>query len=240
MTKVDAIQKVMENNNGTASLEVIYQNIEKYYPNIKIYSDWQAGIRGVLYREVRNNQKFKKIGLSIYALKDYQEEPKPDKTDKFRVHSYIEGLCIELGNFKKFGTYTADRSALYRDNLKLDGFATMQQIPDFSYPEIVQNAKKMDVIWFNTKGLIFPQKVFEIVDSIGTLSHAFNRCLQLKNFRTTFFIVAPEQYQSKFNKTINLEAYQNDKERFKFINYEQITELYESAMQVNKIETLIF
>jgi len=240
MTKVEAIQKIMEDNNGTASLEFIYQNIEKYYPNIKSSNEWQAGIRGVLYREIAENQRFKKIGLSVYALKDYQEDPKPEQKDTVRMHSYIEGLCLELGNFKKFATYTADPSVLYRDNLKLNNFATIQDIPDFSYPEIVQNAKKMDVIWFNAKGLIFPQKVFEIVDSIGTLSYAFNRCLQLKNFRTTFFIIAPEKYESKFNKTINLEAYQNDKERFKFINYEQITELYENAMRVNKIESIIF
>jgi len=228
MTKIEAIQKVMEANKGTASLEIIYQNIEKYYPNAKNSKEWQAGIRGVLYREVRNNQRFKKIGLSIYALKDYQEEPKPNQKDLIRIHSYIEGLCLELGNFKNFITYTADPSALYRDNLQLNSLATMQNMPDFSYPEIVQNAKKMDVIWFNAKGLIFPQKVFEIVDSVSTLSNAFNRCLQLKNFRTTFFIVAPAKYQTKFDKTINLEAYQNDKARFKFINYEQITELYES------------
>jgi len=240
MTKIEAIQKVMEDNNGTASLEVIYQYIEKYYPNAKLSKDWQAGIRGVLYREIINNQKFKKIGLSIYALKNYQEDPKPNQKDVIRMHSYIEGLCLELGNFKNFLTYTADPSALYRDNLKLDSFATMHNIPDFSYADIVQNTKKMDVIWFNSKGLIFPKRVFEIVDSVGTLSSAFNRCLQLKNFRTTFFIVAPEKYKTKFNKTINLEAYQNNQDRFKFINYEQITELYENAMQVNKIESIIF
>jgi len=240
MTKVEAIQKVLENNNGTASLEVIYEEIGNYYPNVKKSNEWQAGIRGVLYREIKNSQKIKKIGLSIYALKDYNEEPKPNQTDQFRMHSYIEGLCLELGNFKNFATYTADPSALYPDNLKLNSLATMRSIPDFSYPEIVQNAKKMDVIWFNSKGLIFPQKVFEIVDSISTLSHAFNRCLQLKNFRASFFIVAPEKYESKFNKTINLEAYQDDRDRFKFINYEQIIDLYENAMRVNKIESIIF
>jgi len=240
MTKIEAIQKIMEDNDGAASLEIIYQNIAKYYPNAKASNEWQAGIRGVLYREIKNKQRFKKIGLSIYALKDYQEEPKPNQQDNIRMHSYIEGLCIELGNFKKFKTYTADPSVLYRDNLKLHSFATMQYIPDFSYPEIIQSAKKMDVIWFNPKGLIFPQKVFEVVDSIGTLNSAFNRCLQLKNFRTTFFIVAPEKYQARFEQTINLEAYQNDKERFKFVNYQQITSLYESAMQLNKIESVIF
>jgi len=240
MTKVEAIQKVMEDNHGTASLEIIYKNIEKYYPTAKNSHEWEAGIRGVLYREIRNNKRFKKIGLSIYALKDYVEELTPKKDDKVRMHSYIEGICIEIGNFKNFQTYTADPSASYRDNLSLLNIASMNDIPQFSYNEIVQEAKRMDVIWFNPKGLCFPQKVFEVVDSIGTLNGAFNRCLQLKNFRTEFFIVAPEQHRNKFNQTMNLESYKESSERFKFINYDEITELYDNASRVNKIESKIF
>jgi len=240
MTKVEAIQKVMEENNGTASLEIIYNNIEKYYPKIKESNEWSAGIRGVLYREIRNNRRFKKIGLSIYALKDYIEEKKPKNDDIVRMHSYIEGICLEIGNFKKFATYTADPTATYRDNLNLNDFATMNNVPEFSYSEIVQNTKNMDVVWFNKKGLCFPKKVFEVVDSIGTLSNAFNRCLQLKNFMVDFFIVAPEQHRKKFNRTMELEAYQENSDRFKFVNYDKIINLYENALNVNKIENEMF
>ena len=89
LTKVEAIQKVTEDNNGTASLEMIYQNFEKYYPKSKQSNEWEAGIRGVLYREIRNNKRSKKIGLSIYAVADYVEEQKPKKDDIVRMHSYI-------------------------------------------------------------------------------------------------------------------------------------------------------
>lgn len=240
MTKVEAIQKVMKDNHGTASLEIIYQNIEKYYPTVKQSNEWEAGIRGVLYREIRNKKRFKKIGLSIYALEDYVEEQKPKKEDTVRMHSYIEGICLEIGNFKNFQTYTADPSASYRDNLNLYNIASMNEIPLFSYSEIVQEVKRMDVVWFNPKGLHFPQKVFEVVDSIGTLNGAFNRCLQLRNFRTEFFIVAPEQHRTKFNQTMNLESYRESNERFKFINYDEIIELYDNTSRVNKIESKIF
>jgi len=119
MTKVDAIAKVMEDNGGTASLDIIYDNITKYYPTAKDSNEWEAGLRGVLYREIRNNRRFKKIGLSIYALLEYQEEQKPKDSDKVRMHSYIEGICLELGNFNDYLTYTADPSMAYRDNLQL-------------------------------------------------------------------------------------------------------------------------
>lgn len=149
MTKVEAIAKVMEDNGGTASLEIIYENICKYYPNAKDSKDWEAGIRGVLYREIRNKRRFKKIGLSIYSLSEYQEEKKNEQTDTIRMHSYIEGICLELGNFNKYLTYTADPSANYRDNLKLSNIATMRDLPSFSYDSIIQEAKRIDVIWFN-------------------------------------------------------------------------------------------
>ena len=141
MTKVEAIAKVMEDNGGTASLNVIYENITKYYPTAKNSNKWQEGIRGVLYREIRNNRRFKKIGLSIYAIEDYKEEAKPKPRDSVRMHSFIEGICIELGNINKYLTYTADPSMVYRDNLHLSDFVTMRELPPFTYSEIVNEAK---------------------------------------------------------------------------------------------------
>lgn len=240
MTKVEAIAKVMEDNGGTASLAVIYENITKYYPTAKDSREWEAGLRGVLYREIRNNRWFKKIGLSIYALLDYQEEKKPDLNDTVRMHSYIEGICLELGNFNGYLTYTADQSAAYRDNLKLSNIATIQDLPLFSYEGIINEAKRIDVIWFNKTGYAFPKRVFEVVDSIGTLNGAFNRSLQLKNFITEFYIVAPERHHEKYLQTVDLEIYLPQKDRFRFINYDDILELYETTAKKNKIESKLF
>lgn len=81
MTKVDAIEKVMLDYGGIATLNVIYTDIEKYYPNAKASEEWQAGIRGVLYRDL--GKRFKKIDTSIYALIDYNiEKLLPDSFEK--------------------------------------------------------------------------------------------------------------------------------------------------------------
>lgn len=240
MTKLDAIERVMLDNGGTASWNIIYDKITKYYPSAKSSAKWKEGIRGTLLRELPNSSRFKKIGLGIYAVADYQEKTKPRVTDKVRMHSFIEGICLELGNFNKYRTYTADPSALYRDNLHLSDFASVQSLPEFSYSEIIHEAKNIDVIWLNPKGLAFPQKVFEVVDSVGTLSGAFNRSLQLQNFMTDFYIVAPKKHYEKYLQTINLEIYQSQKERFSFINYDDIMELYESALRKDSLETKLF
>jgi predicted nucleotide-binding protein (sugar kinase/HSP70/actin superfamily) len=69
MTKVEAIRKVMEANGGTATLSQIYKQVKKYKEDIDQAADWKAGLRGVLYREVRNNKTFKKVHESTYGLK---------------------------------------------------------------------------------------------------------------------------------------------------------------------------
>lgn len=91
----------------------------------------------------------------------------------------------------------------------------------------------------NHKGLAFPQRVYEVVDSVGTMTGAFNRSLQLKNFTTRFFIVAPEKHHDKYLQTLDLEIYNPQKERFKFINYDRIQELYETTLKKKEIESII-
>lgn len=237
MTKVEAIEHVLQDNGGAASWSYIYDNIVRYYPAAKVSKEWEAGIRGVLYRDL--NKRFKRVGLSLYALIDYKEEKTP-KTDKVRMHSLMEGICIELGNFKNYDTYTADPSAIYRDNVRLQNLATTIDLPPFTYPEILQETKRIDVLWFNQKSLQFPQYAIEVVDSIGTLNGAFNRCLQLQNFRTKFIIVAPEKHHEKYEQTLKLEAYQKEQDRFKFLNYDDLQTIYQNTAQLHKLEANIF
>lgn len=239
-TKVEAIQRVLAENGGTATWDIIYANIACYYPTAKDSKEWMAGIRGVLYREIRLDRTFKKIGLGIFALKDYAEETAPTGRDKVTMHHFIEGVCLELGNFGQFLTYTADRSAIFRDHIQLANLASLKEVPNFTYPEIVEETKRIDVIWFNAKGLRFPQKVFEIVDTVGTLSGAFNRSLQLLNFKTEFYIVAPEQHRHKFERMVKLEPYLNRQQRFKFVSYDKLLDLYKNAARVHELTNELF
>jgi len=232
---VEAIRKVMEDSNGVATLQILYKNIGKYrdYSHYKRDADWQAALRGHLYREIRNNRNFKRIGLAIYALQDYKEEVKPRKEEKQRMHSFVEGVCLELGNLEKFATYTADPSAVFRDGIPLDHLATLKEVPQFTYPEIINEVKRIDVVWFNMKGLMFPKKVFEVVDSIGTLSDALNRSSQLIAFNVDFFILGPKEHFSKFEQKISLEPYTNFRDKYKFKSYDDIVNYYEKAVVYN-------
>lgn len=72
MTKVEAIKKVLEDNGGVAIWNIIYNQLDKYYPNIKSPKDWKAGVRGVLYRDL--GKAFKMLDEGLIALIDYEEE----------------------------------------------------------------------------------------------------------------------------------------------------------------------
>jgi hypothetical protein len=72
MTKVEAIKKLMEDNEGLASWSLIYSKIETYYPNAKKSKEWKAGIRGVLYRDI--NKTFKKLDDGLFALLEFEEK----------------------------------------------------------------------------------------------------------------------------------------------------------------------
>ena len=71
MTKVEAIKALMKEYNGVISLKILYSEIEKYYPDAKKSEEWQAGLRGVLYRDL--GKSFKRLDGSLYSLIDYNE-----------------------------------------------------------------------------------------------------------------------------------------------------------------------
>lgn len=230
MTKVEAIKKVLEDNNGVATWEIIYNQIEKYYPSAKNSKEWQAGIRGVLYREIKNKRNFKQIGLGIFSLINFKEEDIHEiENDNFRMHSYMEGICLEIGNFLKLKTYTADPSATF-NNLPLNKISTIPEIPGFTYSEIINYAKRIDVIWFNEKGYLFPKRAIEIIDSINTLEPALKRTLQLSEFNLDFYFICKKEHVTKIQKEINAEPYMRLKDRYKIRDYDNILSIYKNPI----------
>ncbi len=105
MTKVEAIIELLKNNGGIATWEIIYNEIEKYYPNAKQSREQQAGIRGVLYREIKNNKSFKKIDEGTFALLDFDENnlilPEKKLEDKTTTKDVITKIRIGQSQFRK-------------------------------------------------------------------------------------------------------------------------------------------
>jgi hypothetical protein len=238
VTKVEAIKKVIQDFNGVANWEQIYTNIEKYYPAAKVSKEWKAGIRGVLYREIRNKRNLKKVGLGLYALGDYKEENILEEKDKIKIHNFMQGVLVETGNREKFETYTPDKSKRYKENIYLFQIQTLTEVPEFTYSELINDIKWIDVLWFSKEKLKFPIKIFEVIDSIGTLSKSLSRCLQLRNFNIEIFIVAPKEYEERYTAEINKQLYNEHRNRFRFINYELVKKWYKLAKEKEELKFL--
>ena len=101
MTKVEAIEALMHEYNGIITLEIIYNEIEKYYPNAKSSNEWKSGLRGVLYREL--GKKFKRIDKSIYSLIDYDERNLivPQKDLLITEQEVLSIVRTQQQNFRK-------------------------------------------------------------------------------------------------------------------------------------------
>ncbi|MEG0765471.1 MAG: hypothetical protein RR403_05430, partial [Pseudoflavonifractor sp.] len=70
MRKIDAMKQVIADNGGIANWQIIYSEIEKYKPDAKRSADWQAGLRGVLYRDMEM-VGIKKVDTGLFALNEY-------------------------------------------------------------------------------------------------------------------------------------------------------------------------
>ena len=238
MTKVEAIKKLMQDNGGLASWKYIYDNIEKYYPAAKVSPEWEAGIRGVLYREIKNKQNFKRVSFGVFALNEYQEEKQIEEIskDQIRMHSYMEGIMVELGNYEKFITYCADPTAAFQPNVFINQLMTIDEFPNFTYPEINGISKRIDVLWFSSKGYKFPKRAIEIVDSIGTLGESLSRMYQLKEFQIDFYVLAPDKHIEKIQNTLSREPYSIQRKRFIVKTYNEAIDYYKKRLEFEKLK----
>ena len=118
----------------------------------------------------------------------------------------------------------------------MDQLTSVDEFPDFTYPEIVQAAKRIDVVWFNKEGYKFPKRAIEVVNSIGTLEQSLNRMYQLKEFQTDFLIVSPKQFSNRIDRKLLQEPYMIHKERFSVIPYENVISYYESRLAIERLK----
>lgn len=234
----DLIETIMDNNDGIASVNFLYDQAPKYkeLPS----GDWQKTLRGVLYREV-NRGRFKKIGLGVYALLSYDDknsaysyalENRPASEYLAHIedkHSIIEGMLIELGNFFEYATYTSDMNRSF-DGKHLSELCSMTEIPDFTYRELKILISRCDTIWFTKARLPFPKYFFE-VESTTDFTNSMFKMYQLVDFDTKFILVASGERKTIFADRINKEPFTKHKSKFWFRSFEDVGRLYFNSVE---------
>lgn len=248
VTWEDAIIKIVQECGGSATLKELYHNIPKIR-EIPDHLDANHIIRAFLRRMTRISGKLKRIGLGIYALADielehtlFDEIQKGEtQTEIFKgigdaeLHSYVEGMLLELGNIYGYLTYTADPSGTF--NVKpLGKLATAESFPNFTSTPLLSIAKTIDVIWFTKRALVIvPKHTFD-VEKTTDFSKALHRAYQLRDFKTTFYVVSQTKKDQQFKKKLTTDPFEEISDRFHFRSFEDIFSLYEAAVKHSELK----
>jgi hypothetical protein len=222
LTYSEAIEKVLLANNYVAPLRKIYKEIENYRP--------LTGLTPfkTIQERVQRDPRFTRIGLGVYALTEHLDKlpvaPKPqsEREEKERIHYSVEGMLLEIGNMEGFDTYSPNKNAIF-ENKPLLQIMTLSSFPNFTYPNIIQAVRFIDVLWFNDRG--FPKSAFE-VETTPQFRSSLVKFGELCDFYTSFYLITDVKYYDKFQSEIARAVFKEIKERCSFITFEQITDTY--------------
>ncbi len=232
-------------NGGYATLNWLYQN------TLKIEGvAWKTKTPFASIRRIVQNQKyFFKIKPGLWALNDFKDslpenvaaliqkddeaEPKSKKEQMFS-HYYYQGLLAEIGNMKKCNTYVPpqDKNKPYL-NRKLADVTSLEKLPVFGYQETIDKIKSIDVIWLNKRG--YPNSVFEVEHSTS-FKNSLIKFNELQDFNVSMFVVAPEVKKNEYKSVINFSAFENIKDKTKFLDYSTIDKLYENSIKMESFD----
>ncbi len=205
-----------------ASIRRIVQTRPKEIYKIK------PGLYGLISHQVANEAKG--ILAETGQNKDSQELKESN-------HYYYQGLLLLLGKLRQFHTFAPnqDKNRRFLDKT-LGDVRTLQIIPPFSYPALVQRSSTIDVIWFNQRGM--PNSFFE-VESTTDIKNSLGKYCDLQDFCTRMLIVADKSRKAQYEAIRTETAFQAINGRTEFLAYDLLVEQYEYAMKSAKFETII-
>jgi len=241
----EAIEQILRDNGGVASLEVLYRDIVKYR-DVTTNREWRATLRGILYREMQRKGHIVRVGLGVFALRNLTRKPTlfqrivhgEDVQKKKLTHADIEGMLLELGNFYGYDTYTADVQKSF-DGKPLSSIATLKDLPPFTFPDLLKQVRQIDVLWFERKPRAFPKFAFE-VETTPEFRRALLRLYQLKDFDTILYIIADDTKKNLFEKRLHDEPFYILRDRFNFVSISKIFNIYQLRIQLLKEEEQVF
>lgn len=166
--------------------------------------------------------------IKKFKVTDLSEETTEleEKSQKI-AHREAQMLLLKMGVFLGFDTFCPDKSyEAYGE--KLGDYTTLVQLPTmFIGKELVPFVSQIDVIWFNQN---VPEYAFEVEETTGVGS-GLNRLNQLTPIAKKLFVIAPAKEYPTYDKFINGNTYQKDKDKFTFKDYGQLERYFNSVSE---------
>jgi len=233
-TQTEQVIEVMRQNGGYATLGQLNHLID--------FSTWKTKTpQATVRRIVQLSNAFFKIQPGLWALKEFED----DVLNKFQLktqdkrqvelftHSYYQGLVVEIGNMNKFYTYVPpqDKNRLFLEK-PLKELASLSEIYNFTYPEILRKAISIDVIWFNERKL--PHSFFEVEHSTD-IQNSLTKFYELQDYFARFFIIADESRKKQFDDIVGKSIFTPIKHRVIFADYENIVNQYSNMSKTKYV-----
>lgn len=231
MYQYEAVERVMEQNGGYATLKHLYEKA----PRVE-GSEWgtktpNASIR----RIVQRRDLFFKIHAGLWALEEYRDDlPEHLHADSISTeeqerynHSYFQGLLAEVGNARAAGTWipSQDKNRPFLDRTLAD-VRSLNEIHEFGYSDRVRRARTVDVIWFNDRRM--PHSLFEVEFSTD-FQNSLHKFLDLQDYHANFVIAADETRKGQFEKRLDQTGFEPIRDRVSFLTFEDVSRLHSAT-----------
>lgn len=239
MKQHQAVIEVMRANGGYATLGFLYQAAPKV-PG----ATWKtktpfASIR----RIVQDPRFFYKIRPGLWALNEFKgrlpfaSEGKGQgrrRASEFN-HAFYQGLLVEIGNLRRFHTFVPpqDKGKMFLGR-PLGTLTTSADFYLFTYKDLVNKARTVDVTWFNERKL--PDSFFEVEHSTD-FYNSLLKFLDFVDFNIDFRIVADDIRHGEYQDKIGRSAFREIASRVKFISYKQVSEWHAKAYELRVVES---
>lgn len=231
MKQKDYVIEAMRRNGGYATFNQLNALVD--------FSTWGTKTPYATIRKiVQTHNEFFRIQPGLWALKEYEGEvlKKFEINNKNQTslnsftHSYFQGIIIEIGNIRKFETYVPpqDKNKFFLET-RLADMATMSEIYNFSYPEIMRRARTVDAIWFNERNM--PCAFYE-VEHTTNIRNSLDKFYELQDFRADFYIVAAKERKKQFDDIIQASIYRPIKNYVTFVDYDALIKQYNHEHQI--------
>ena len=227
MKQHEAVIIALEKLGGQATLANLYRETMKVEG-----CEWKAkNPFANIRRIVQERPEIFKVRPGLWALKSYQkklglvENADKDKSQVEQNHSYYQGILLSIGNLRGYKTFSPnqDKNRLFV-NKSLKDIRILQDIPPFSYSEIVKRCSTVDVIWFNSR--LMPNSLFEVEHSTD-FQNSLIKFSDLQDFYTRMIIVTDDNRKREFMQKIQSSVFTEISKRIDFLGYESLVKQYE-------------
>lgn len=247
MKQYEAVRLALEKLGGVATLGQLNQETMKIKDCAWKTKTPFASIR----RIVQLDKEIYKIKPGLYGLVTFKKENEAkgifaENTKNKNLseviefnHSYYQGLLLIVGKLKGLQTFipNQDKNKKFTDK-SLDDLRTLRNLPDFSFPNLVQRSSTIDVIWFNERSM--PHSFFEVEHSTD-IQNSLLKFNDLQDFYSRMIIVADSARKKEYESKIKYSSFKTlaDNSRVKFLDYEGLNRQYEILLQQQQYNFLL-